>query len=70
LHLSGSPELISSRLAARSGHFMPAALLRSQFDALEPLGDDEVGVTVGVGHDVTAIIDTFLAGSARQHTDT
>ncbi|HWS92771.1 MAG TPA: gluconokinase [Mycobacterium sp.] len=68
LHLSGSPELIGSRLAARSGHFMPAALLRSQFDALEPLGADEAGVTVDVGPDIGAIIDTFLAASAaRQH---
>jgi gluconokinase len=70
LHLSGSPELISSRLAARSGHFMPAALLRSQLDTLEPLGADEAGVTVDIGQDVDAIIDTVLAGSAvRQHTD-
>ena len=68
LHLSGSPELIGGRLAARSGHFMPAALLRSQFDALEPLGADEAGVTVDAGQDVDAIIDAFLAGSAaRRH---
>jgi gluconokinase len=39
---------------------MPAALLRSQFDALESLGADESGVTVDIGHDVDAIIDTFL----------
>jgi gluconokinase len=64
LHLSGSPELISSRLAARSGHFMPDALLRSQFDTLEPLGADEAGVTVDMGQSVEAIIDSFLAGSA------
>jgi gluconokinase len=70
-HLSGSPGLISSRVAARSGHFMPAALLRSQLDTLEPLGADEAGVTVDVGQDVNAIIDSFLAGSAaRQHTGT
>ncbi|MGB8386839.1 gluconokinase [Mycobacterium sp.] len=64
LHLGGSFELVSSRLAARTGHFMPAALLRSQFDMLEPLGSDEAGVTVGIDQDVDAIIDTFLAGSA------
>jgi carbohydrate kinase (thermoresistant glucokinase family) len=68
LHLSGSPELIGGRLAARSGHFMPAALLRSQFDTLEPLGVDEAGVTLDAGQDVDAIIDAFLAGStARRH---
>ncbi len=65
LHLDGSPELIGRRLAARSGHFMPAALLRSQFDALEPLGSDEHGVSVDVDQDVQIIVDTFLqrAGS-------
>ena len=67
LYLSGSPELISSRLAVRSGHFMPATLLRSQFDALEPLGADEAGVTVDAGQDIDAIIDAFLTGSAARH---
>jgi carbohydrate kinase (thermoresistant glucokinase family) len=68
LHLNGSPELIGDRLAARSGHFMPAALLGSQFDALEPLGAAEAGVTVDAGQDVDAIIDAFESGSAaRRH---
>ncbi len=39
---------------------MPAALLRSQLDTLEPLGPDEAGVTVDTDHDVDAIIDEFL----------
>lgn len=63
LHLAGSPALISCRLTVRIGHFMPAALLRSQFDALEPLGADESGVTVDAGQGVDAIIDAYLSGS-------
>jgi gluconokinase len=71
LYLSGSPELIAARLAARSGHFMPAALLRSQLDALEPLGPDEAGVTADAGQGTDTIIDAFVAGSAaRQHRGT
>jgi gluconokinase len=71
LHLRGSPELIAGRLAARSGHFMPAALLQSQFGTLEPLGASEPGVTVDADQDVGAIVDTFLAGAAaRQHMGT
>jgi gluconokinase len=66
LHLSGSPELINRRMSARTGHFMPAALLRSQFDTLEPLGADERGVTVDIGHGVDAIIETCLKGSPPQ----
>jgi gluconokinase len=57
-------------LAARSGHFMPPALLQSQFDALEPLGADECGVVINLGEDVQdvgAIVDTFLAESADGH---
>ncbi|MFH1498797.1 MAG: gluconokinase [Verrucomicrobiota bacterium] len=36
VHLQGDPALIAARLAARSDHFMPAALLTSQLAALEP----------------------------------
>lgn len=64
LHLAGSPALISGRLAARTGHFMPAALLRSQFDALEPLDPDEAGATVDVGPGVGAIVEAYLHGDA------
>lgn len=62
LHLSGSAELIGGRLAIRTGHFMPAALLRSQLDTLEPLGPDEAGMTVDVGPGVDAIVDTVVQG--------
>ncbi len=34
-HLYGAKELIAQRLQERQGHFMPAALLDSQFAALE-----------------------------------
>ena len=61
LYLDGSPETIARRVVARSGHFMPAALLRSQFETLEPLGADEPGVTVDIGHTVDAIINIFLS---------
>jgi gluconokinase len=35
VHLKGSFDLIESRLLDRRGHYMPPALLRSQFAALE-----------------------------------
>ncbi len=35
IHLDGPAELIAARLALRTGHYMPAALLGSQFAALE-----------------------------------
>ncbi|WP_079056899.1 gluconokinase, GntK/IdnK-type [Streptomyces niveiscabiei] len=48
VHLSGSRELIGERMGHREGHFMPTALLDSQFAALEPLQADEAGVVVEV----------------------
>jgi len=35
IHLEGSFQLIASRLAARKHRYMPASLLRSQFETLE-----------------------------------
>lgn len=46
--LNGSRELIGRRLAARHGHFMPLALLDSQFAALEPPGPDEHAITTDI----------------------
>jgi len=60
LHLTGSPELISRRQAGRSGHFMPSALVKSQFDTLEPLAPDEHGKVLDVGCSVEGIVERFL----------
>lgn len=66
LHLRGTPEFIGHRVAARTGHFMPAALLQSQFDVLQPLDPDEPGVEIDLGEhqDVDAIVEAFLASAA------
>jgi gluconokinase len=48
VHLTGDRALIANRMSRRQGHFMPAALLDSQFAALQPLQPDEEGVTVDV----------------------
>ncbi|QXE37644.1 gluconokinase [Streptomyces sp. GMY02] len=48
LHLTGDRALIGRRMAERKGHFMPPALLDSQFAALENLEPDESGVSVDV----------------------
>ena len=42
--LDGPAELIRSRMAGRSGHYMPESLLASQFETLEPPGADEPDV--------------------------
>lgn len=47
-HLNGPQELISSRMRARVGHYMPPSLLDSQFRDLEPLQPDEAGLTLDI----------------------
>ncbi|MEV7616796.1 gluconokinase [Streptomyces sp. NPDC089799] len=66
VHLAGDRELIGHRLAARTGHFMPASLLDSQFAALEPLEAGERGVTVevtGTPEEITARALAALRGA-------
>ena len=60
VHLAGSSEVIARRVAGRPGHFMPAALLASQFDTLEPLGADELGLTLDLDRPVDDLVDAFL----------
>ncbi len=45
LHLDGDRALIAARMAARTAHFMPTALIDSQFADLEPPGADEAAMT-------------------------
>jgi gluconokinase len=57
VHLAGSADVIRDRLAARTGHYMPASLLDSQLATLEPFRPDELGVVL----DVTLSPDELVA---------
>lgn len=46
--LHGEPALLAQRLGGRSGHYMPASLLQSQLDTLEPPGDDESPIRLDI----------------------
>ena len=41
IHLTGPPDMIRERMAARADHFMPTGLLDSQLATLEPAGSGE-----------------------------
>lgn len=56
LHLGGSRQVIAARMARRAGHFMPVSLVESQFEALEPLGDDEAGFTVDIDQELDRVV--------------
>ncbi|MFE2096782.1 gluconokinase [Streptomyces sp. PTD9-10] len=57
VHLTGDRKLIEDRMSHRQGHFMPTALLDSQFATLQPLESDERGVAVDIGGGPEEIAD-------------
>jgi gluconokinase len=65
--LNGPRDLIALRMAGRKGHFMPPALLESQFATLEPPGADEDAVTLDITGTVEQLIDqAYAAARARR----
>lgn len=67
VYLQGSYELIGQRMAARQGHFMPPALLDSQFATLEEPGPDEHPIIVQVGATPAAIVDEIMRQLRERH---
>lgn len=61
LHLEGSRETLSERMAKRSGHFMPASLLESQLATLEPPGPDERAITADIDQPFDQLVDALVA---------
>ena len=66
LHLTGSPELIMARQAARSGHFMPASLLASQFATLEPPDTEADVIDLDVEPEPSVIVAKAIAALRRR----
>jgi gluconokinase len=62
IYIKGSEALIGARVAARLHEYMPASLLRSQFDTLEEPTPDEPGVlTVDAGGSADEEVAEVLA---------
>lgn len=57
VHLTADPTLLAERMTARTGHFMPPALLPSQLSTLQPLADGEDGITIVVDIPPEAVAD-------------
>jgi carbohydrate kinase (thermoresistant glucokinase family) len=60
-YLKGDIELIAQRMNQRHGHFMPVALLQSQFDTLEEPMPDEHAIVVSIDADPPAIAAEIIA---------
>ena len=61
-HLNGARELVAGRMQARVGHYMPLSLLDSQLKDLEPLQDDEAGITLNIADAPETLVRHILAG--------
>ena len=57
VHLQGDFDLIFGRMQARSGHYMKAEMLRSQFETLE---DPANALTVDIGQELDTIVTEIL----------
>jgi carbohydrate kinase (thermoresistant glucokinase family) len=60
VYLRGARDLIAEHLSGRHGHFMPAALLRSQIDTLEEPDPSEDPLTVDAGAPAAHVADEII----------
>lgn len=65
LHLSGAPEVIAARQAARQGHFMPPSLMASQFATLEDISDEPDALAVSVATEPQDVVNAAMAALNR-----
>jgi len=60
VYLQGSFDVVSKRLAVRTGHYMPLSLLQSQYDTLEEPGREEKPIIVSVERPPEVIVDDLV----------
>lgn len=60
VHLVATREELERRMQHRLGHFMPASLLDSQLQTLEPLASGEYGATINVHGTPAQVVDRAL----------
>lgn len=65
IHLHADEDVLLDRISRRSGHFMPASLLRSQIDTLEPLQPDEPGIVIDVARPPADVLRATLDAVRR-----
>ena len=65
VYLYGSKDIIGRRMSQREGHFMPTALLDSQFATLEEPDNDEHPVVIPIDSTPRRIAEAILAAFAH-----
>jgi gluconokinase len=66
VHLDAPFQVLEARMQERTKHFMPTSLLRSQFDSLEPLDEDESGAVVDVSPPIDEVVEEAV-NAVRTH---
>ncbi len=66
IYLSGSRELLETRIGARKGHFMPASLLDSQLRTLEEPAADELALLLDIATPVSDLVEASKTWLLRQ----
>ncbi|WP_312419350.1 gluconokinase [Shinella sp.] len=61
LYLSGSREVLAGRMARRTGHFMPAALLYSQFETFEAPEREPDVIELDIEHDPKTLMTEAIS---------
>ena len=69
VHLHAPFEVLEQRMQERTKHFMPTGLLRSQFDTLEELGDDEPGAVVDVTPPLDEVVEEAVNAVRVHYTE-
>jgi gluconokinase len=69
VYLRGSYDLIADRIRQRSGHFMPEALLQSQFAALEEPELTENVITIEIEKPPRDLVDEIISRLSLETVD-
>jgi len=69
VHLDAPFQVLEARMQQRTKHFMPTSLLKSQFDDLEPLDDDEPGAVVDVTPDIDVVVEEAVNAVRVHYTE-
>lgn len=70
IYMDGSRQLLQSRMAARSEHFMPSSLLESQLNTIEPPNEDESAIRIDCAWPLEKALDQateFISSRIEAH---
>lgn len=67
VHLVAARTTLQTRVEQRTGHYMPASLVGSQLETLEPLQPDEPGIAVSTERSPDRVIDDIETWLGKPH---